>query len=207
MLSFIARTVALDLLVAAFALAGPKCVHEERAAAIAAAPEKTASSLLEKNSLSGNEIFLRLIFSESLASNCLGTDQEDAVIHGIAWVVRNRGADPKLVTAPKQFRSTFGTYDVAKRKEFFCPQSIGKDWERIWAKVEKAWAETAVATKNPMPQVRNYYLGEHFRDSKLKGKFPPPAWASPEARVIPKLPGLRVESSCVLFYDVKGQSR
>jgi hypothetical protein len=183
--------------------ADPKCIEGGRISE--SNPERSVAKLLKQRAISDDERFVRLIFSESLASNCMGADEEVAVITGIAWVLRNRRSNPAfgdVVTARRQFRSTFGNYDVARRKEFLCPSGAGPNWRVVWDRALAAWQAT-VNTANPLAGVTNYYLGRHFESSQLNGKFPRPAWAeAPNQRM--ELPGLKADSACVEFWKVKG---
>ncbi len=197
--------VILSLLLAASALAEtPQCLQEEKTGE--RTPETSAAALLSVSGIGDDEIFTRLVFSETLASNCAKTAEADAVAQGIAWIVSNRTREPKrfgngtaVVTAPKQFRSTFGTYDVSRRKEFLCPEKTEGDWKTIWTKAESAWKATADPAKNPLPGAFHYYLGRHFKSSKLKVSHP--AWAKPpNKRLTPTLPGLEKKSTCISFW-------
>jgi hypothetical protein len=181
--------------------ADPKCIEGGRISE--SNPERSIAKLLKQRSISDDERFVRLIFAETFASNCTGSDEEAAVIAGIAWVLRNRKLNPAfgdVVTARRQFRSTFGDYDVARRKEFLCPSAAGANWRLVWDRSLAAWQATANAS-NPLSGVTNYYLGRHFENSKLNGKFPRPSWAaSPNQRM--ELPGLKADSACVEFWKV-----
>lgn len=204
MTGFVMRTVLLMAMgsgLCAWA-ADPKCIDAGRISE--SNPERSISKVLKKRAISDDERFVRLIFSESLASNCVGTDEEGAVVSGIAWVLRNRKSNPAfgdVVTARRQFRSTFGDYDVARRKEFLCPSAAGENWRAVWDRSLAAWQATSSAA-NPLAGVTNYFLGRHFETSKLNGKFPRPSWAAaPNQRV--EFPGLKADSACVEFWKVK----
>lgn len=179
----------------------PKCIEGGQVSE--SNPERSVAKLLKRHSVSDDERFVRLIFSESLASNCMGSDEEAGVITGISWVLRNRQANPAfgdVVTARRQFRSTFGNYDVARRKEFLCPSAAGPNWRAVWERSLAAWQATSAGT-NPLSGVTNYFLGRHFESSQLNGKFSRPVWAaSPNQRVV--LPGLKADSACVEFWKV-----
>lgn len=185
--------------------ADPKCIEGGRISE--SNPERSVAKLLKQRAISEEERFVRLIFSESLASNCMGSDEEAAVITGIAWVLRNRQSNPAfgdVVTARRQFRSTFGNYDVARRKEFLCPSAAGANWRPLWDRALAAWqatAQTSSQAPNPLAGVTNYFLGRHFENSSLKGKFPRPGWAAPPNQRA-ELPGLKPDSACVEFWKV-----
>jgi hypothetical protein len=187
----------------------PKCISEP--ANEKDPVEKSAMLLLKNAGITEKETFVRLLFSESLASNCMLSDEEDSVRLGIAWVLRNRLSNPRRygkgtdwVFAPKQFRSTFGKYDTSRRKEFLCPETAGESWKRHWEKSMAAWESTS-SDKNPLLHIYNYYLGQHFKNSKLKDKVSEPAWAKdPNKKVIPDLPGVKKDSLCIQFWKVQG---
>lgn len=192
--------LALSLCVSAFG-ADPKCLEGGRISE--SNPERSVARLLKQRAISEDERFVRLIFSETLASNCVGSEEEAAVMTGIAWVLRNRRSNPafgEVVTARRQFRSTFGNYDVARRKEFLCPSAAGANWRPVWDRALAAWQATSQAP-NPLPGVTNYFLGRHFENSSLKDRFPRPTWAAPPNQRM-ELPGLKADSACVEFWKV-----
>src|SRR5690606_14899949 len=111
--------------------------------------------------------------------------------------IYGKGRD--IITKPGQFSSSTGPCDVAKRKEFLCPQSLGPKWHETWAKASMAWAKTK-KEKNPMPSVRHYFFPSHFNDSKQpncgKWKGIYPSWAKKESAV-------KSIPNCAIFYNVK----
>lgn len=167
-------------------------------------PERTAAKLLKGEPEA--EVFQRLIFAETIASHCTGGPEEDGVVQAIAWVVANRARQPKrfghgvnVVLAPKQFRSSLGRYGGARRSEFLCPQSFATNWEPLWNKAGAAWKAAQGGSKSPLPDVYNYYLPLHLRDSKVK--LARPAWAAaPNSRVT--APGLDKDSGCLELWKV-----
>jgi hypothetical protein len=157
---------------------------------------------LMKN-VSDDELFTRLIFSESLASGC---DLNNDIFESIAWTLKNRVArkdvygketDRSVVLKPSQFSSSTGPCDVAKRKEFLCPTQF-KGFEEVWIKATKAWDNTKSA-KNPIPTVRHYFFPHHFDNSKqsncLKWKGVQPAWAK-------QAPAVKSIGTCATFHNV-----
>lgn len=190
-----------SLVFSSLSFAEPRCLADRKG--LAGTPESVAAAILKDNKIDENEVFARLVFAETSASGCASTTESDAVALGIAWVLRNRALEPKrfghgtrVVTAPKQFRSTLGTYDVARRDIFLCPGHGGADWRARWEKAVAAWAATADAAKNPVPAVFNYYLPRHFEGSKLKDKVARPDWASPPNERV-TMPGLSTTSECL----------
>lgn len=179
---------------------GPKCIPE-----IGGAKEIEAAMNDPKNNVSDDELFIRLIFAESLASDC--TLSDNAIYENIAWTLRNRvdrkkqygnGTNRGVVLKPSQFSSSTGSCDVAKRTEFFCPTS-SKQFEQAWAKATQAWQKTKKES-NPIPSVRHYFFPKHFDSSKdpkcLKWKGVLPSWATKENTV-------KTVNSCATFHNVK----
>jgi hypothetical protein len=184
----------------------PKCI-EEGVNFKGSEKAVTVIKNLTKDS-SDDELFTRLIFSEALASTCVPGKDENKIMEGISWTLANRVAANKpgnygtgrgVVTQPSQFSSSTGPCEVAKRKEFLCPQKLGPKWHETWEKASQAWAKTK-KEKNPMPTVRHYFFPNHFNNSKdpscLKWKGKSPSWATPQNKVS-EVP------SCVTFHNVK----
>jgi hypothetical protein len=180
----------------------------------------TPESVIEKltQGMSDEEMFTRLIFAESLASQCITADnaaseKSQSIADGIAWALANRvnskkdkqyGSGRGVVTKTAQFRSSTGGCDTAKRVEFLCPEKAGTQWQTTWANAQAALHKTT-SGKNPLPQVYNYFFFKHFDTSvncaKFKGKLP--TWAKPENQVDGKLPGLSKDDTCVQFFKDK----
>ncbi len=127
--------------------------------------------------LADEELALRLIFAESLAASC---PKEFAVIaQWIASVIVNRKEGKKnyrqVVFQPLQFRSTFGSCDVAQRQAFLCPTSIKDDWQKKWKTVERAF-QRAKLDQYISNGVKHYFLPSHFHRShnckRWRGKWP-----------------------------------
>jgi hypothetical protein len=178
----------------------PKCIPEGdnfKGSAKAA----TVIESLTKN-VSDDELFTRLIYSESLASGC---KLDDEIFEDIAWTLKNRvarkdfygkGTARSVVLKPSQFTSSTGPCDVAKRKEFLCPTQF-KGFDQAWIKATNAWKNTSTA-KNPIPTVRHYFFPHHFDNSKepscLKWKGVQPSWA--------KGPPVKSIGTCATFHNV-----
>lgn len=195
-----------------YVLKNSQCIQENEASK-KKSPEESLQ-FLTKGYLSEDELVIRLIYSESLAANC-SKDNDDAVVESIAWVLKNRlefkrkiyGENYSEIVFKKfQFRSSFGRYDVAKRLQFLCPKNERGD---LYIKARKIWTRIKYSSKNPIPNVRHYFLMEHFKDSSLKEKYYRgkdrgpllPKWA-----VNPVFnPFFREEnqSQCLLLFDVK----
>lgn len=170
-------------------------------------PEKMAQEITKN--LSEEEVAARLVFAEALASGCKIEELKD-VATGIAWVVKNRlkaqrtqfGKTYKEIVFKKyQFRSTLGGCDVAKRKEFLCPTTIGKDWEELWSNIQQTIASNEEQA-NPFPNTYNYFFDNHFKNSencsRWHGKIPD--WAKANSQIEPK--GISPSASCVRFFKI-----
>ncbi|MNS98371.1 hypothetical protein D3C72_1327350 [compost metagenome] len=177
----------------------------------------TPESVIERltKDLSDEEMFTRLIFAESLASQCIdassvGSAKAKSISQGIAWVLENRvkankekqfGVGRGVVTKTSQFRSSTGSCDVAKRVEFLCPEKAGAHWKAAWANAQEALHKTREG-KNPMPGTKLYFFAHHFDNSvncaKWKGK--PAGFAIPKNEVASNLPDLPKGDACIQFY-------
>lgn len=194
---------------------GPVCI-EDSVNGLSGGEEKAVEKLTEN--LSDDELYSRLVFSESLASRCFTEKSADdalmsATARGIAWVVLNRvrankmafGLARGVVTAPKQFRSSFGTCDVAKRREFLCP--VSQDANEAFRK--KVWDAAVTAVQgakdprnNPVPGVYHYFFPRHYDGSKNCGKWAgkSPAWAVPANRANLPVDFPAALGACLEFY-------
>lgn len=190
----------------------PECLPLADKSAYAGKPEEKLKQQMQN--LSDDEIYTRLIFSESLAANCggkLSKESVDVVTQGIASVIRNRlaaknekkyGLDAQVVFKPYQFRSTTGSCDVAKRKEFLCPSQAGQEnWKALWQSASQAWQKIK-KQGSTIGDAKMYFLSEHFNESKdcaqFKGKQP--AWVDPKKLVTATKPAEAKAYQCVQFY-------
>lgn len=132
----------------------------------------------------------------------------------MAWVVSNRfksnlkkfGVGRDSVFKKGHFRSSFGSCDVAQRKALLCPSSIGEDWNKSWQSAQDALKMTENEKLNPLKNVYNYFFGQHFdlsKDGCKKWKGVQPSWATKEAKRYPDVSGLKAESTCIEFYEVR----
>ncbi len=178
----------------------PTCIQREAKHFKNTKVSEVISRLTED--ISNDELFIRLIFAESLASNCNLND--DQIFESIAWTLKNRvdrkstygnGTDRGVVLKPNQFNSSTGNCDVAKRTEFLCPTSF-KGWERAWINATKAWEKTK-SLENPMPSVRHYFFPTHFDNSKTckRWKGIQPDWSTNE-NTVSKI------GNCATFHNV-----
>ena len=189
----------------------PKCIDVANNFEGKDSPESVIEKLTKE--LSDEEMYTRLIFAESLASQCIDASNADstkskAISEGIAWVLKNRAQSGKekqygtgrgIVTKAQQFRSSTGSCDVAKRVEFLCPEKAGAHWQKVWANAQEALQKTN-GDKNPLPKVYQYFFDNHFDKSVncAKWKGVQPAWAKPESQS--EMPGLAKTDSCIKFY-------
>ncbi len=178
--------------------------------------EATVASLTAH--LSDDEMITRLVFAESLASECFHSPAPvdgtvEGVTEGIAWTILNRVRDLKktgreIVTARKQYRSTMGTCDVAKRSEFLCPIRSGSTealTRQVWNAAERSVARARAGKGNPIRGVHNYFFPKAFDHSKncasFRGKFPD--WASPGNEVPLPKPVSSALGGCLRFYRTR----
>lgn len=174
--------------------ASPACIADP-------APKSNEEAVVDglTKQIPDDEMMARLVYAEALASNCFPVDQ--SVTDGIAWTVQNRVTEEKktprqVVLGKGQYRSTMGSCDVAKRKQFLCPLANDLVWQKALASVAKA--RTGVG--NPFPGARNYFFPKAFDDSKncAKWKGVLPTWAKPE-KAVPFS-----SKDCVTFYRLGG---
>ena len=107
---------------------------------------------------SDEELMARLIYSETLATNC---EQQNAkVVPVIASVIANRvkikKGDVKAVVFQRdQFASSLNVYSESAYKDFLCP-----DDETLWALALKE-ATLALSDKAKSTDTVNYFLYKH----------------------------------------------
>lgn len=173
-------------------------------------PEETAAKIMKD--LTQEEIAVRLIFSEALASGCK-IDELNEVMKGIAWVLYNRQESKSktyglglrnIIFKKSQFASSFAGYDVAKRKELLCP-SESPNFKILWGMASGAFIDTCMLQhENPLPTVRNYFFPNHFKDTKSEkikkwiGVYP--EWANEKTLFKPTQ--ISPNPSCILFYNL-----
>lgn len=168
-------------------------------------------------SLSDQEIKVRLVFAEALAtgSRCARSGDDSVlrgVTSGIAWVVQNRwnhsqstfGKTREVIFKKQQFRSSFGGCDVAERKALLCPTSVSPHGEKVWSEAKNAVLTAEQNKNNPIPATHHYFFPQHFRNSKNCQRWNGvrPDWAQPTAKVNPQSLGLDAETQCIEFYKV-----
>jgi|GEM_PF-3594337 hypothetical protein len=189
----------------------PKCIEVGSNFESKDSPESVIEKLTKD--LSDEEMYTRLIFAESLASQCIDGSNVDsvkskAISEGIAWVLKNRAQSGKekqygsgrgIITKAQQFRSSTGSCDVAKRVEFLCPEKAGAQWQKVWANASEALQKTN-GEKNPLPKVYQYFFDGHFDKSVncAKWKGVQPAWAKPDLQS--EMPGIPKADGCIKFY-------
>lgn len=150
-------------------------------------PEKVLQKTLSESS--HEEQFIRLIFSELLASYC----PSQKIAEGIAITLKNRelkatesGRNGKDILYEKQqFRSSTGSCDVAKRKEFLCPDLQNPVQKQAWEYARTAYFN--VQKMQSVPKVTNYFFLKHFdnsQDSCAKWKGIRPTWAKKENALV-----------------------
>jgi len=186
----------------------PKCFSEEGYEWTN--PEETMAKIMKD--VTPEEVVTRLIFAESLASNC-SFEKLDKVSESIAWTIHNRnwaksnayGIGLKnIVFKNSQFRSSFADYDVAKRKEFLCPTG-NNNFKKLWGLAYDSFEKTILKPEsNPMKPVRNYFFPNHFKDSKnpkiqkWHGTFP--KWAN--EKTLYTSPNFSPNKECILLYNL-----
>ncbi|MBX7231003.1 MAG: hypothetical protein K1X29_02855 [Bdellovibrionales bacterium] len=149
----------------------------------------------------------RLIYAETLAANCDGTEIDKAQ-KLIASTIHNRvinqntdytsGVD-KTVFTRDQFASSLNFYKESKNESFLCPKLASNIWMTSlnYAKQSKE----KFNTKSPLFQEsdgkdNHYYLNKHF---KSRSSQPPkPNWTKKPQSAISK----RNENSCVTSYSL-----
>lgn len=196
----------------AFAGEAPKCVADPvpgwSGAGKRPEPENLVSPFLKD--AEDDELVARLVYAESLASRCLDlysgeAGLVDALTEGIARTILNhvrrvapKGKDARsVVFGVRQYRSTFGTCDCAKRKEFLCPDAASALWRAAVAAVARAKASPDVALKG----AEHYFFPRHYDESVncRRWKGVNPDWLDPKREVrMPKAaPSLE---KCSPFY-------
>jgi hypothetical protein len=185
--SNLAATVARTIASVTAVVPTQVCLPSDAIKKEAGTPEKQMAQMM--SSLSDEEVFIRLILAETLASGC----PSEKVAEGIAWVLKNRvdankpklfGTNRGVVFHDFQFRSSTGSCDVAHRETFLCP-SREPDFEAKYEMARRAYAKTKDnKVKNPMKDATMYFFFKHFDESidcaKWKGVLP--AWAVDEKR-------------------------
>lgn len=136
--------------------------------------------------VSPEETVIRLIFSEILASQCVGNLSEDSLkqmANGISSVIYHRSLKIKsnsaqdskektVVFEKTQFRSSTGRCDVAKREEFLCPTKE-PNWQKVWQIAQDSWK--GIMKQDLLdPKATFYYFPKHFDNSKNCAQFKSP---------------------------------
>lgn len=163
-------------------------------------PEKQIKRMMSE--LSDEEVFVRLIMAETLASTC----PSQAVAQGIAWVIKNRvdarnasrfGLGREVAFKDYQFRSSTGSCDVAKRSVFMCPTSANN--QELYDMARAAYRETQNGT-NPLSGAYQYFFFKHFDRSTdcARWRGITPDWATASREKNPS--NLRFDRSCIKFY-------
>lgn len=191
----------------------PKCISDPVAGGKGegARPEPEALIAPAVADLAGDEVVARLVYAEALASRCTELYPSEAglaetLTEGIARMILNRvradrasfgKGEHGVVLKLKQFRSTFGSCDTAKRKEFLCPDPAHPLWTASLESVKRARAAPDAALKG----VYHYFFPRHFDESvscrRYKGISPD--WLDPKREVrMPRAPASL--EKCAPFY-------
>lgn len=192
--------------------AWPKCVADPlpgwSGAGKRPEPEALVSPLLRD--ADDDELVARLVYAESLASRCLDlyageAGLMDSLAEGIARTILNhvRRVESKgkgarsVVFGVRQYRSTFGTCDCAKRKEFLCPDASSA----LWRAAAQAVARVRAAPDAALKGAEHYFFPRHYDESVncRRWKGVSPDWLDPKREVrMPKAaPSLE---KCSPFY-------
>lgn len=150
------------------------------------------------SALSPQETFVRLIFSENLASNC----PNEKIAEGIAMTLKARSENSKknIIFEKQQFRSSTGDCDVAKRSEFLCPDLSDPKQKQAWEQALAAYKKVFLGSEKT-PQVTHYFFLKHFdnsKDSCAKWKGIRPSWSKPEKA----LADFSDQKQCAEFYNL-----
>ncbi len=159
-------------------------------------PESILQSKM--SDLSSEETFVRLIFSENLASNC----PSEKIATGIAMTLKTRSANSKknIVFEKQQFRSSTGDCDVAKRSEFLCPDLSDPAQKQAWEHALTAYKKVFL-NNDKTPQVTHYFFLKHFdnsKDSCAKWKGIRPSWSNSKKA----LADFSDQKQCAEFYNL-----
>ncbi len=191
----------------------PECFQAPETLKDTKNPEAEIEALFR--GLNDDEVQARLVLAESLASGpkCMAGSEKNGIFQGVAWVVANRirhpnaayGQGRKALFKKFQFRSSFGSCDVAQRQALLCPSSIGQGWEASWNLATQAVNNTKKNANNPLQGIHHYYFGQHFDNSNTCAKWRgvKPDWAIPSAQRQADIAEIKPESNCLEFFEVK----
>lgn len=154
----------------------------------------------EVAALSEQEVMARLVYAETLATNCQGVPT-NGIMNGIATVISNRikkggvyGSGIRgVVFQPSQFNSSLSTkYSRSKLKEFLCP-APGREWEQAKNATARALDPSAPNYLGSDKIVMTYYY-KHFLPKVVVG----PKWSNPESEKRVRRAGL--PDDCIGFF-------
>ncbi len=173
-------------------------------------PENSAKNLMAK--LSEDEIAMRLIFSEMLATKCITSEiangELTGIIGGISTVIKNRITSPKfgkgvrgVVFKKYQFRSSFGGCNSSEREYFLCPQKHPL-FKKIWPLVKTSYKQKRDPT---LQSAYFYYFPQHFKnDGGVCAKYGTDEvykkWAKNKKRVLNTSEASPLKNSCLHLY-------
>lgn len=153
--------------------------------------------------LTNEEIMVRLIFAETLASEC----PQASVTEGISQVIQSRFEKSKnknssgggVVFEQFKFRSTTGSCDVAKRNEFLCPDLKNPLQKETWKNSIKSFQSAQNKSATNLLKPTHYFFFNAFNNSKdscAKFKGVIPDWVSK----LKPVDELNKTPECVKFY-------
>ena len=146
--------------------------------------------------ISNIELLSRLVYAETVATNCAAFDLRVApmIAESIVARIRIRKGDVRGVVFQRdQYSSSLNIYPESRYREFLCPRQP-ELWKAAVADVEALLAEPPKPLVLPGDSA-HYYLYKHSDRHKV------PTWASDQSEwAVAQFPGSQELKPCIQFF-------